>query len=1395
MSARISNLRNGKLFVLIKKAVSLFIIICLTVSPVCYADPASEINNESPNTNNVNLDLSSTAANVATTHLFDSHPDVSQLVIDVGSQVTTITSASLVTPAQLIAAYQVLNGQQSIIMDANGAAIGGSFNLPAHVSQYLSNLIVPAGVTGAINFSNTPAFNIPGNITNSGNLYAFSTNAQNIDATISANNIANNQSALLSTVLPNSGLLGVNNAINSLNLNLISVADIVNAGAITSSGNLNLTAGGSIINALPAGAIGNAPIMQAMGAVNLIANSGNLVNAGIISSLNSLISVNALASVPILVNNTAGEFQAINSAINFRDDDFIEKIDLRIIGGDLLSQELNLYSGDGHVYVDANNITGTINVKAGTSIVNASTENLNIGNICLSGDPAFYNTAGNITIINSLVFSGQNLAIVASGNITTGAGGLSFNTSSANGSGGNITIIAGAAFTAQSSSGPAAPGSVLPPTPDPNDANITLTITGASGTGGNINLTGSGGVATIDTRATGTTGSGGDVVLAAFASGANNGSITLNTTSNIFTGGSAASNNGTVLVMAGEDAGTGIVLGNINTTGSPNTFFSTNPLTSGLPTGSIQILSRGPSASVGTPIIITAGNPVSGNIMAATNYQAADVSTSQLTINGAATEASPATITINSGGDIIINNNITTTGNGVIRLSAGLNAAGTLNNRAGDIIIQNATAVNTNFAPGGLIAIAGYDGASGGRFFATQPLGQTLIFNPGVTSSILGTPIITALNATIDEQTVLIGGLDGSFVASGPLNYSGNLDVQMVSGVSAAFFNGTIITIPSGSTINGKASGNSGIALLASETIHNSGIISAENNVAAILGIGPNLTIDGGGTFAGLGVDGLVIVVNIQPTPTITFTGNQTFISSNAVVTNGFGEPWDIGTINSGVTVNISAPQVNMTFQNFVNSGVLSINSANGANASLTSTGASSFNISGGGSIILQNPLSVLLLGISSGNSNQTVTFTGNQAFFGSTFVNSPGATGSIVINPGVEITSFHGNGQILIGNVTPVTLQSSSNSGVYVAQSSDGGIIINSITGTLNFDNTMTFRGNTQMYATGGGGSINFTGSTVNVVGTAQLFTPTVVALSNLNASGGASLSPTGTAPDSSASTALVLLASIINNNGIVTAYALPASASTTIPTSAAPFLFIPSSNLNFSAIGTRIATDYTPIETSNDTLYGYAAITQTMPAATIALFRTSLFDETSINQLTASGAIIGGDSRGNYLVLEKGKILFSPTQDIVVKTKEGNVLIAAHSVAYVIETGNDVAVYNLCSSRPQAVRVLVGKKVIDVGPGRQIVLTKKKNPIFEQVNPATSIAYRNVRLEEVENGVTAFGSDFSIPSAISQITPLKTMLVSSEKEDSKVLRRVLKSSVILSQLTGSNGIFKTAN
>ncbi len=707
------------------------------------------------------LDLSSTQHSATANHAGQ---------INVGGSVLQVTEGTQLTQAEKVALYQSNHGGQTLLLGAQGQAIGGTLTVSDRFHP-TAGFVIPTGVTV---LDTAAALNLTGNLNNSGSILANpSAGAQ---AAISAANIFNNSGALISTITANV----------PTNLNLTAINNIVNAGQILSSGNLNLNAGGSIINTLPAGITGAQPVMQAANNLSILTGASSaaaqIVNSGLITALAGNINIASQTPASILVNNTGGSILAQLGSVNVRDSLFTGKYDFILNGGNLSSQVLNINSGNGNAVLEGLNVSSLININAGEAHLNVISPNLSLGTMNLSGDPTFFNSAGSIQVNNAISTLGVDLSIVASGDITSAPTGASISTTSAAGGGGNITIIAGASFTG---------GTGFNQTSLQNggngDTGTTLTVTGSSATGGQINLSTLTGLSSNGATSSG--GAAGNITLVAFnGSGASAGSINTNGVGGggvSAKGGNSNGPNGNITYIAGATTGVGINAGNVTTGG----VLQGNQ-------GTITFVTATPAFT--SNLSITNGIVTGGPLTAST------IQPTSITVGNVTTSGAP--ITIVSGGDTNIGGTLTT---------GGVKTAGLVGSNGGNLAIFAGGNINSSVASSGINTNGGTQSNGGNVLLVSgAALTPTLTYTFGAVSPVNFSTTITGATSGGGNIDLTGGGTNNMSTFSTQGNSAapgfGGGTVQLIGLAGTVTTTTGTVTTPSTLTVTSGGSSNAG---------------------------------------------------------------------------------------------------------------------------------------------------------------------------------------------------------------------------------------------------------------------------------------------------------------------------------------------------------------------------------------------------------------------------------------------------------------------------------------------------------------------------------------------------------------------------------------------------------
>jgi len=759
------------------------------------------------------LDLTSSQANITLgDKLFtDGHT----VTIVVGGTSKTLYTGSVVTAAEYVAVKEALAGGQTLTLDGQGRATGGTvdLNLLTTGGNVLraNNLVIAGGVTAVDNVAKGSTFTLTGNLVNYGSLEIISSAGGHQTGRINAKEITNEGGALISSNISLNG----NNA-TATDLTLHARQDFTNYGAVESSGSLtiNTGAGGTLTNAAGGSAVAN-------GDINLGLGSGNLVNAGAIQSRSGNINITTPTSMDVNIAATGGTFCAAGD-INVRDGGYTGANNINLAGGNYFSQNLNLYSGSGDIEGMVGQVSGNLNSHAGIEHMVASTANLQLGNNTISGDPIFANNAGNITIAGNNSF-GEAVAIVASGNITATTTDAEI---TANGS--QVLMVAGAFVT--SINGGSATTNI---TGSPGSGITSVTISGASGSGGFIDLSANTTGTVIDTHSVVSGGNGGAVTLAAFANGANTGYVRLNNvgaTNTINTSGdrgapdASGGNGGSVTIIAGGTDGSG------------------NAVSGGVGIATGAIFTSGGSGGQGIntstlagKVTVTTAQPVTDS--ASTPGQATIVFPGVLDSASGSTVTASTTLTANAG--LALGNIITAGGGG---------SSSTLNNgyfggTGGDVTIQ----ASGNIKAGAIEAYGGGGGAAqnfsggnagnGGVINVSSTTGNINILGDLNTSGGGGGASYQAPGGSSGNSGNITVAAAGSLTIAGPVLAAGG-------GRGAGFVGGG-----QGGSGGGSLGGGGGASFGSSPAAGGGGFFGGASTNSAFTGGG------GGGAFGGGQID------------------------------------------------------------------------------------------------------------------------------------------------------------------------------------------------------------------------------------------------------------------------------------------------------------------------------------------------------------------------------------------------------------------------------------------------------------------------------------------------------------------------------------------------------------
>jgi hypothetical protein len=195
-------------------------------------------------------------------------------------------------------------------------------------------------------------------------------------------------------------------------------------------------------------------------------------------------------------------------------------------------------------------------------------------------------------------------------------------------------------------------------------------------------------------------------------------------------------------------------------------------------------------------------------------------------------------------------------------------------------------------------------------------------------------------------------------------------------------------------------------------------------------------------------------------------------------------------------------------------------------------------------------------------------------------------------------------------------------------------------------------------------------------------------------------------------------------------------------------------------------------------------------------AVFSDSAFTAKALNSLNHEGVKCTARAM-NLLELQNGAVLFMPKNNVSVETRQGVAFIPKGAITWVVQVGDNVAIFDIHDANASSVKMTVNKEEVSLSPGTEALITNNNKADFESLSFNDQIAYRNLRSHEVsansnDENAKVFLCDFSLATAIKNVPAINHLLKSSDPEEVKLAHTLLKNAVIFDTLTTGAGPYK---
>jgi len=180
--------------------------------------------------------------------------------------------------------------------------------------------------------------------------------------------------------------------------------------------------------------------------------------------------------------------------------------------------------------------------------------------------------------------------------------------------------------------------------------------------------------------------------------------------------------------------------------------------------------------------------------------------------------------------------------------------------------------------------------------------------------------------------------------------------------------------------------------------------------------------------------------------------------------------------------------------------------------------------------------------------------------------------------------------------------------------------------------------------------------------------------------------------------------------------------------------------------------------------------------------------FSNDELGRMKQLGLVVCEGPSANSFRLIRGVVVCHPTADIVVRTKFGDINVHRGSVVLLTLVDDCLGIHSLHQDNFSSVSWADEGILCNLYPGKQLIICPNQIRSFEELPAAYhKITHRMAEEVPISKDRRGFYTDFSIPSAIAGVQPLKQMLFSNNRHDKSAINKVLKDNVILVGLDNS--------
>lgn len=162
----------------------------------------------------------------------------------------------------------------------------------------------------------------------------------------------------------------------------------------------------------------------------------------------------------------------------------------------------------------------------------------------------------------------------------------------------------------------------------------------------------------------------------------------------------------------------------------------------------------------------------------------------------------------------------------------------------------------------------------------------------------------------------------------------------------------------------------------------------------------------------------------------------------------------------------------------------------------------------------------------------------------------------------------------------------------------------------------------------------------------------------------------------------------------------------------------------------------------------------------------------------------------RNSQIILEAGEAVIAPDHRAIIVAGDATIIVAPSTIISISRNDNCLKIHNLYEKGNHAVRAVVNGKSIEVGMGRELILSTNEG-VTKMESSNDNLGRRRVKSLGYIGNKHATSCEISLISLLEKHSALKALVRSHDTQDKQLVAKLVKTAACLMMSTNSHGVY----